>query len=210
MRQKSIIPYVGGGGWGQQNGNPSHPPSPRGGIVPKIGGFCMTHQFESRGRGPWRRHQSAKWAPRGCKKTLTVGAEGVTWPVWCGVKGRHFPVQSSIKGYIKKTFSQNRGGKPSSTLLQCQSLPTSFPRAVRSEYPAYIVAHLYISRGRGLFGLSWHRFILQATSLQRTVNIKNKAGQSSTCGTVRSLLFSPWKVLLHTVYIFNIFNVDWG
>jgi hypothetical protein len=32
--------------------------------------------------------------------------------------------------------SHVRGGKPSSTLLQCQSLPTSFPRAVRSKYSA--------------------------------------------------------------------------
>ncbi len=39
---------------------------------------------------------------------------------------------------------------------------------------------------------------------------RTKADHSSTRGTVSSLLFSSWKVLLHTVYIFNIFNVDWG
>jgi hypothetical protein len=106
------------------------------------------------------------------------------------VKERRFPAYSSIHGYIKEPFSQVKGGKPSSTLLQFQSLPTSFQRAVRSEYPAYIVARLYISRGWGLFGLSQCRFILQATSLLRTVNIKNKAGHNSAQGTVSSLLFS--------------------
>jgi hypothetical protein len=78
------------------------------------------------------------------------GTKGVTWPVGCRVRGRHFPAYSSINGYNKKPFSQIRGGKPSSTLLHCQSLPTSFPCAVRSEYPASIVALLYISRGRGI------------------------------------------------------------
>ena len=52
----------------------------------------------------------------------------------------------------------------------------------------------------------------QSATLQSTGNIsakvsenKNKAGHSSTRGTVSSLLFFPLKVLLHTVYIFNIF-----
>ncbi len=162
-----------GGGMGAAKWQPKPSPLPKRRNCPQIGRFCLTHQFSPCGRGPWRRQQSTKWAPRGCQKTPTVGAEGVTWPVWCGLRGRHFPVHSSINGYIKKPCSQIRGGKPSSTLLQYQSLPTSFPRAVRSEYPAYIVAHLYISRGRGLFGLSRHCFNLQATSLQRIVNIKN-------------------------------------
>ncbi len=35
---------------------------------------------------------------------------------------------------------------------------------------------------------------------------KNKAGHNSTRGTVSSLLFFLLKVLLHTVYIFNIFK----
>jgi hypothetical protein len=68
-----------------------------------------------------------------------VFAKGVMWPVWCRVRGRHFPAYSSINCYIKKPFSQIRGGKPSSALLPCKSLPTSYLRAVRSEYPAYIV-----------------------------------------------------------------------
>ncbi len=154
-----------------------------------------------------RMQESANWTPTGRQ----VDAKRVAWLGGCGVWGHHLAASSSINGYYKKPFSQIRGGKPSSTLLQCQSLPTSFLRAMRSEYPAYIVAHPYITTGRGIFRLSRLRFILQTTSLlQRTVNSKNNAGHSSTHGTVSSLLFSRWKVLLHTVYIFNIFNVDWG
>jgi hypothetical protein len=47
----------------------------------------------------------------------------------------------------------------------------------------YIVARLYISRGRGIFGLSRHHFILQTTCLKRSVNNKNKACHNSTRGT---------------------------
>jgi hypothetical protein len=79
-----------------------------------------------------------------------VDAKGVMWPAGCRGRGRHFSAYSLINSYNKKPFSQIRGGKPSSTLLQWQSLPTSFLRAVRSEYPAYINdVPLYKLRGRG-------------------------------------------------------------
>jgi hypothetical protein len=52
----------------------------------------------------------------------------------------------------------------------------------------------------------------QSATLQATGNIsaegsvyKNKAGHNSTHGTVSSLLFFLLNILLHTVYIFNIF-----
>jgi hypothetical protein len=52
----------------------------------------------------------------------------------------------------------------------------------------------------------------QSVTLHSTGNIyaegsvyKNKAGHNSTRGTVSSLLFFLVKILLHTVYIFNIF-----
>jgi hypothetical protein len=52
----------------------------------------------------------------------------------------------------------------------------------------------------------------QSATLHSTGNIsaedsvyKNKADHNSTRGTVSSLLFFPLKLLLHTVYIFNIF-----
>jgi hypothetical protein len=53
----------------------------------------------------------------------------------------------------------------------------------------------------------------QSATLHSTGNIssegsehKNKAGYNSKRGTVSSLLFFPLNILLHTVYIFNIFD----
>jgi hypothetical protein len=48
-----------------------------------------------------------------------------------------------IKGYFKRPISQNLSAKLAPTLLQCQSLPTSFLRAVR-ENAAYLVTRAYI------------------------------------------------------------------
>ncbi len=126
----------------------------------------------------------------------------ITWPGEReGGKTRHFSNYSLIKGYFKKPISQNLSAKLAPSFLQCQSLPISFLQAVWRENVPYIVTQAYKSR---------LHYILQATSLQKAVNINNKAGHNSTRGTVSSLLFSCWQVLLHTVYIFNIFYVDWG
>ncbi len=57
----------------------------------------------------------------------------------CGGRSRQFPVNSLINSYKKKLFYQNRGGEVVSTLLQCQSLPTSFHMSCESKYSAYIV-----------------------------------------------------------------------
>ncbi len=171
-------------GGGQQDGYPSHAPLPPvGRILPKIGGIAISHHVTGLRVTPSVREWSAK-CPR-------VVLQGVTWPVWRGVRKRDFFIYSSIKGYFKKPFYKTGVRKPSSTLLQCQSLPTSFLRAVRSEYPANIVFAL--SRGGRLFFLSRLRYILQATSLQKAVNNKNKAGHNSTRGTVSSLLFPAKK-----------------
>ncbi len=211
MRQKTIIPCV--GGWGAARWLPKPSPLPKRRNCPQHWQILAESPVPPTWQRSMKTPTGRKKAPTGRKKAPTgrlVDTKRVMWPVWCGVRRRHFPAYSSIKGYNKKPFSQIRGGKPFSTLLQCQSLPTSFPRAVRSEFPAYIVARLYISQRRGIFGLSRRRFILQTTSLQRKVNNKNTAGHNGTRGTGSSLLFSRWKVLLHTVYIFNICNVDWG
>jgi hypothetical protein len=53
--------------------------------------------------------------------------------------------------------------KPSSTLLQCQSLPTSSLRAVRSEYPAYIVVAFIYKQGES--------YSVSVASLHSTGNI---------------------------------------
>ncbi len=58
-----------------------------------------------------------------------------------GKKGatRHFSKCSLIKDYFKKLISQNRRAKLASSLLQCQSSPISFLRAVRRENVSDIV-----------------------------------------------------------------------
>jgi hypothetical protein len=124
-----------------------------------------------------------------------------------GEKGatRPFSIYSLIKGYFKKLMPHNRSAKLSPSLLKCQSLPISFLRAVRRENMYYIVTRAYKRPAK----TTRHS---QSTTLHSTGNIsaegsehKNNAGHNSTRGTVSSLLFFPLKVLLHTVYIFNIF-----
>jgi hypothetical protein len=84
--------------------------------------------------------------------------------VWWGVIKRDFFKYSSINGYFKKPILQNRGAKPAPTLLQCQSLPTSFLRAVRSEYPAYKVFAPVYKRAK-------EAILSQSASLHSTGNI---------------------------------------
>jgi hypothetical protein len=124
-----------------------------------------------------------------------------------GKKGatRHFSNSSLIKDYFKILISHNRRVKLAPSLLQCQSLPISFQRAVRRENVSYIVTRAY-KRPAETARLS------QSATLRSTGNIsaegsvhKNKAGHNSTRGTVSSLLVFPLNILLHTVYIFNIF-----
>ncbi len=118
---------------------------------------------------------------------------------------RHFSNSSLIKDYFKILKSHNSRAMLAPSLLQCQSLPVSFLRAVRRENLSYIVTQAY-KRPAQTARLS------QSATLHSTSNIsaegsvhKNKAGHNSTRGTVSSLLFFPLKILLHTVYIFNIF-----
>ncbi len=118
---------------------------------------------------------------------------------------RHFSKCSLIKDYFNILISHNRRAKLAPSLLQCQSSPISFLRAVRRENVSYKVTRA-CKRPAKTTRLS------QSATLQSTGNIsaevsenKNKAGHSSTRGIVSSLLFFPLKVLLHTVYIFNIF-----
>ena len=183
------------------------PPPPRCGIPPKIRGIWQSRQFPTWQGVP----EVAKMLPNFSKMSAKC-RHGKSCDK-CGCEGRshQFPANSLINGYNKKPFSQNRGGELLSTLLQCQSLPTSFPTSWESEYSAYIVnSPLYkLRRGGNSASVSVASFYRQHLC-GGYWTIKNKAGHNSTRGTVSSLLFSPWKVLLHTVYIFNIFNMDWG
>ena len=118
---------------------------------------------------------------------------------------RHFSNNSTMKQYFKKLISTRRCVFLIISLLQCQSSPISFVRAVKRENVPYIVkGSLY--RGAKSGSCS------QPTTLHSTGNIsvedsvhKNKVGHNSTCGIVSSLLFFPLKLLLHTLYIFNLF-----
>ncbi len=117
---------------------------------------------------------------------------------------RHFSKCSLIKDYFKKLIYTIEA-KLAPFLLQCQSSPISFLWSVRRENVFFIVSRAY-KRPAEMACLS------QSATLHSTGNIsaevsenKNKSGQNSTRGTVSSLLFFPLKVLLHTVYIFNIF-----
>jgi hypothetical protein len=82
------------------------------------------------------------------------------------------------------------------SLLQCQSSPISFLRAVIRKNVSYIVTRTY-KRPAKTARLS------QLATLHSTGNIsaegsvyKNKAGHNSTRGTLSSLLFFPLNILL--------------
>jgi hypothetical protein len=119
-----------------------------------------------------------------------------------GGKGGNPPLFNMlIMDCFKKLISHNRRAKLAPSLLQCQSSPISFLRAMRSESVSYIVTRAYKRPPKTVR----HS---QSATLHSTGNIsaegrenKNKASHNSTHGTVSSLLFFPLK----TVYIFSIF-----
>jgi hypothetical protein len=89
--------------------------------------------------------------------------------------------ESAISSYTlqlmaisRNLFHKSGVQKPSSTLLQCQSLPNSSLRAVRSEYPAYIVvAFIYKQGGEAIRS--------QSAALHSTGNISAEdSGQPRT------------------------------
>ncbi len=117
---------------------------------------------------------------------------------------RHFSKCSLIRDYFKILISHNRHAMLAPSLLQCQSSPISFLRAVRRENVSSIVTRAYKRPAK-----TTHHS--QSATLHSTGNIsaegsvyKNKAGHNSTRGIVSSLLFFPLKILLQHLY------VDWG
>ncbi len=138
---------------------------------------------------PHPRGDPPKWPARDLPKTRHLSRDQGRG------KTRHFSKYWLIKGYFKRPTSQNLSAKLASSLLQCQSLPISFLWAVRRENVPYIAAQAYIRRAKTTRHAQSATllYILQATSLQKAVNIKNKAGHNSTRGTVSSLFFSHWK-----------------
>jgi hypothetical protein len=137
-----------------------------------------------------RQNDQPKWSATG----HVTGGGGI----------RHFSNNSTTKQYFKILISHNRRVFLASSLLQCQSSPISFLQAVKRESVSYIVN---MGQPRAKKGSR-----SQSATLHSTGNIsaedsvyKNKAGHNSTRGIVSSLLFFLLKLLLHTVYIFNIF-----
>jgi hypothetical protein len=93
-----------------------------------------------------------------------------------GKKGvtRHFSKCSLIKDYFKKLISHNKRANLAPSLVQCQSLPISFPRAVRREIVSYIVTRAHKRPAKMTAFLSRPHYILQATSLWRAVKTRTK------------------------------------
>ncbi len=91
------------------------------------------------------------------------------------------------------------------SLLQCQSSPISFLRAVMRENVSYMVTGAY-KRPAETAHLSPSVTLCSTGNISAEGSVyKNKANQNSTRGEVSSLLFFPMNILLHTVYILNIF-----
>ncbi len=145
--------------------------------------------------------QRAREWPAKCPRVVR---QGVTWPVWWeggGGRKRDFFKYSSINGYFKKPILQERGANICPYLTSMSKSAYLLSMSCEKRISCLYSVHAYISEPERLFFLSQRHYILQATSLQKTVNLKNKAGQNSTCGTVSSLFFSHWKVLLHSLHI---------
>ncbi len=136
------------------------PPFPSWRNCPKISGIAISHHVAGAAGDakclPMARQVSEKCPPTVC--------QGVTWPVWSRVRKRHFFIYSSINGFYKSGVK-----KPSTTFLQCQSLLTSSLRAVRSEYPAYIMFPFIYKRGGG--GGGGEAICSQSASVHSTGNI---------------------------------------
>ncbi len=92
---------------------------------------------------------------------------------------RHFSYSSIIKDYFKTLISHNRRAMLAPSLLQCQSSPISFLRAVKRENVSYIVTRAYKIPAETAC-------ISQSATLHSTGNIsaegsvhKNKAGHKA-------------------------------
>ncbi len=117
----------------------------------------------------------------------------------------HFSNSSIIKDYFKTLISHNRRAMLAPSLLQCQSSPISFLRAVKRENVSYIVTRAYkIPAGNGPhFSVSYTTFYRQHLC-GRQCTQEQSWPQQHMWNSKLFVLF-PLNILLHTVYIFNIF-----
>jgi hypothetical protein len=111
-----------------------------------------------------------------------------------------------VKEYFKKLISYNICAKLAPFLVQCQSLPISFLRAVRRENVSYIVTQAYKIPAKTTR-------LSQLATLHSALNIsaevsenKNKAGHNSTRGIVSTLLFFLLKnTAAHSLHIQHLY-----
>ncbi len=179
-----------GGGWGLKRWLPKpFPPSPVGRIMPWIGRIDISHHVAGAAG-------DAKCLPRSCEVSANNPPR-----VTCGAGW-----ENAISSYtlqlmvISRNLFYKSGVQKTFFYLTSMSKSASLFSMSCEKWISCLYSGVFIyKQGGRLFGLSWRRFILQATSLQRTVNIKNKASHNSTRGTVSFMFFSRWKVLLHSV-----------
>ncbi len=108
-KAKNYIPCV----WGKAYNRAPHPDS-----APSTWGF-------------------AKLVCQNAKMSRQI--EAPEWGGGGGVQICHFSNNSTMKQYFKMLISHGRQVFLALSLLQCQSLPISFTRAVKRENVAYIV-----------------------------------------------------------------------
>ncbi len=141
-RQKTRIPYVEGG---QQDGYPSHAPLPQLAESQKSTELPSLTTWPGLGVTRSFRQQPVK-CPRSARQRPAKESSNQRGA------GRENAISSytlQLMSISRNLFYKSGVQKPSSTLLQCQSLPTSSLRAVRSEYPADIVVMFIYRQGGG-------------------------------------------------------------
>ncbi len=180
------------GGGGAARWLPKPCPLPQvGGITCKIGGSAVSHHMTCLRVTPSVR----EWPSKGPRVTCEVSASGpprshVTSAVGGGGRKRDFFKYSLINGYLKKPVLQERSANICPYLISMSKSAYLLSMSCEKRISCLYSVGAYINAPERLFFLSRRHYILQATSLQKTVNIKNKAGQNSTRGTVSSLFFS--------------------
>ncbi len=181
------------------------PPPPRGGIVPKIGGFWRSHQFPPRDRGPSicqqdakKRQQAAKWTPRDSRDQWGAGWENAISP-------------HTLQLMVITRSPFHKLGVENPLLPYCNvkaCLPLSY-----ELWEANILTRQYRSCGEGYIRP-------QSSSLHSTDNISAEDSEEQeqsrphrhTWNSKLFVVFPLKSTAAHSLHIqhHNIFNVDWG
>jgi hypothetical protein len=137
-----------------------------------------------------RQHPPTPTMTRHLSRDRGRGKKGVT----C-----HFSKCSLIKDYFKMLISHNRHAKLAPSLLQCQSSLISFLRSVRREN----VSDIGTRQMDPPFSVDHTTFYRQHLCGRQCTREQSQP-QQDTWNSKLFVIF-PLKILLHTVYIVNIF-----